>query len=413
MRSDAALALTLAGRVGHLGGETNPYAVFEAASAHAARGFHVYAFHIGDLNIPTPPNIIDAGYRAMRDGKTNYAPSAGIMPLREALADEVGRMHGARYTPQHVAVQSGGCAVIIKFVQALINPGDEVLYPSPGFPVYESAIRVFGGVPRGYRVTAATGGFRIDLDHLAGQLTPKTRGLILNNCQNPTAAECDRGDTERLAELVLAHDLAVLADDAYAEIRYEGRTQFLQSLPGMADRTVTLYTFSKKYAMTGWRLGAAIGPPPVIDAFRALSADESGSAHFSQWAGLEALRGDQRGAVELLATLKARRDLVLELLADLDGIIVAPPASSIYIYTEVGGAMRRVGAATLDAFAAAALRETGVSFCTRKHFGPPLPGEHGSYIRLAFSGIDPAEIREGLRRFRAWIEQGAPSGPRR
>jgi aspartate/methionine/tyrosine aminotransferase len=401
---------SLAARVGHLGGDSNPYAVFEAAAAHAARGFRVYPFHIGDLNIPTPPNIVEAAYRAMRDGKTTYAPSAGVMPLREALADEVGRLHGVPYTPQHVAVQSGGCAVIIKFVQTLVDDGDEVLYPCPGFPVYASAILGFGGVPRGYRVVESVRGFAIDLDHLAAQIGPRTRALIVNNCQNPTAAESDRVANERLAALVLAHDLAVLADDAYAEIRYRGRTHFLQSIAEVAERTVTLYTFSKKYAMTGWRLGAAVGPPSVIEKFRLISADESGSGNFTQWAGLEALRGDQRGAIELLATLKARRDLVLELLAGIDGVRVAAPASSIYIYPEVGGAMRRVGAATLDAFAAAALRETGVSFCTRKHFGPLLPGEQGAYIRLAFSGIDVPEIREGLQRFRAWIEHGAQSG---
>ena len=154
----------------------------------------------------------------------------------------------------------------LKFVQVAINDGDEVLYPCPGFPVYESAIRVFGGVPRGYRVVETGRGFAIDLDHLAAQITTKTRGLIVNNCQNPTAAESTRGENEHLAELARSHDLVVLADDAYAEIRYSGETQFLQSLPGMAERTVTLYTFSKKYAMTGWRLGAAIGPA-IIGSF--------------------------------------------------------------------------------------------------------------------------------------------------
>jgi aspartate/methionine/tyrosine aminotransferase len=280
--------------------------------------------------------------------------------------------------------------------------------------VYESAIRVFGGIPRGYRVVDTGRGFAIDLDHLAAQITPRTRGLIVNTCQNPTAAESTRRDNERIAELAQAHDLVVLADDAYVEVRYGGSTQFLQSIPGMAERTVTLYTFSKKYAMTGWRLGAAIGPAPIIEKFRLISADESGSANFSQWAALEALRGDQRGAVELLATLRARRDLILELLAGIDGVRVTPPASSIYIYPEVSGAMRRVGAATLDEFASAALRETGISFCTRKHFGPLLPGEPGSYIRLAFSGIDPPEIREGLQRLKAWVEAGhGGTGPSR
>lgn len=406
MMSGAVHNAALAARVGHLGGETTPYAVFEAAAAHASRGFKVFPFHLGDLNIPTPPNIVEAAHRAMRDGKTGYAPAAGILPLREALAEEVGRLHGVPYRAENVAVQSGGSAVIIKFVQALMNAGDEVLCPSPGFPIYEATVECFGAVPRGYRVVEGDAGFEIDLDHLAAQITPQTRGVVLNNCQNPTAAECSRRDIERLADLVLAHDLFVLADDAYAEIRYGGNTQFLQSVPGLAGRTVTLYTFSKKYAMTGWRLGAAIAPEPIIEVFRSLSTMESGTAHFTQWAGLEALCGDQTGAARLLATLAQRRDIMLEILETIDGVRVSRPASTLYVYPEVTGAMHRVGVATLADFAAAALRDTGVSFCTRDHFGRPLEGEQGAYIRLAYSGIDIPDIREGLGRFKAWIQGG-------
>jgi aspartate/methionine/tyrosine aminotransferase len=406
MTSGTVRQLPLAARVGHVGGDTTPYAVFEAAAAHAARGLEVFPFHMGDLNLPTPPNIVEAAHRAMRDGKTGYAPAAGIMPLREALAEAIGRLHGVSYHTENVAVQSGGSAVIIKFVQALMNAGEEVLCPSPGFPIYEATVEGFGAVPRGYRVGEGHAGFEIDLDHLAAQITPQTRGLILNNCQNPTAAECSRLDIERLADLVLAHDLVVLADDAYAEIRYGGETHFLQTVPGLAERTVTLYTFSKKYAMTGWRLGAAIAAEPIIDAFRSLSTLESGTANFTQWAGLEALRGDQGGAARALATLARRRDVMLEILSTIDGVRVHRPESTLYVYPEVTGAMHRVGATTLAEFAAAALRKTGVSFCTRHHFGRPLEGEYGAYIRLAYSGIDIADIREGLARFKAWIEGG-------
>ncbi|MGH2404186.1 MAG: pyridoxal phosphate-dependent aminotransferase, partial [bacterium] len=196
MTFGAAREAPLAGRLAHLVGDT-PYAVFEAAAALAARGVTVYAFHLGDLNLPTPPSIVEAAHRAMRDGKTTYAPAAGILPLREALADEAARLHGVRYSPENVAVQSGGSQVILKFVQAATSPGDEVLYPSPGFPVYELAIELFGGVARPYRIVEAGERFAIDLDHLAAQITPKTGGLILNNCHNPTAAECDRADIER------------------------------------------------------------------------------------------------------------------------------------------------------------------------------------------------------------------------
>jgi aspartate/methionine/tyrosine aminotransferase len=173
----------------------------------------------------------------------------------------------------------------------------------------------------------------------------------------------------------------------------------------MAERTVTLYTFSKKFAMTGWRLGAAVAPPPIVNALRALSGNESGIAHFTQWAGLAALRSapsDPGGPAALVAALKDRRDAMIESLAGIDGVRVHVPPSSLYVYPEVSGAMARLGITELRAFAAAALRETGVSFCTRQHFGRPLPGERGHYIRLAFSGVGVPEIREGLGRFAAW-----------
>ncbi|MGH2374599.1 MAG: pyridoxal phosphate-dependent aminotransferase [Candidatus Methylomirabilaceae bacterium] len=401
----AAREVPLAGRLAALGGDT-PYAVFEAAAALAARGVTVYPFHLGDLNLPTPPPIVEAAHRAMREGKTGYAPAAGIMLLREAVTDEAARLHGVPYSPENVVVQSGGSQVILKFVQAVTSPADEILYPTPGFPIYELAIELFGGVARPYRIVESGERFAIDLDHLRAQISPNTRALILNNCHNPTAAECTRSEVEWLAELVSRHDLLVLADDAYAEIRYTGQTHFLQSVPGMAARTVTLYTFSKKYAMTGWRLGAAVGPPALMDVFTTLSAAESGTANFTQWAGLEALRGDQSGAVALLATLKERRAATLEALAGMDGVRAHVPESTIYVYPEVAGALRRLGLRDVREFAAAALRETGVSFCTRRHFGRLLPAEDDSYIRLAYSGIDTAGIREGLGRLRAWIQAG-------
>lgn len=383
-----------------------PYAVFEAAAALAARGVKVYAFHLGDLNLPTPPSIVEAAHRAMRDGKTGYAPAAGIMPLREAVADDVARLHGVPYSPENVSVQSGGSQVILKFAQTATSPGDEILYPVPGFPIYELAIELFGGVPRPYRIVESGERFAIDLDHLRAQISPNTRALILNNCHNPSAAECDRGEVERLAELVNRHDLLVLADDAYAEIRYTGQTQFLQSVSGMAERTVTLYTFSKKYGMTGWRLGAAVGPPALMGVFSMLNAAESGTANFTQWAGLEALRGDQSGAAALLATLKERRDATMEALAGTDGVRAHVPESTIYVYPNVAGAIHRLGLHDVREFAAAALRETGVSFCTRRHFGRLLPAEDDAYIRLAFSGIEEAAIRDGLGRLRVWIQGG-------
>ena len=183
--------LTLATRLNRLGGET-AFAVSLAAAAWAAQGNTVYPFHLGDINIPTAPNIMDAAYKAMRDGKTGYVPAAGIPQLREALADDVSSRRGVRYSAENVAVQPGGKPVIGKFLQAVMNPGDEVLYPSPGYPIYESIIDYYGGVAKPYRYAEAKHGFVIDFGYLTSLVTPKTRALIINNCQNPLGAESDR-----------------------------------------------------------------------------------------------------------------------------------------------------------------------------------------------------------------------------
>lgn len=395
---------TLATRLNHLGGET-AFAVSLAATAWAAKGNTVYPFHLGDINIPTAPNIMDAAYKAMRDGKTGYVPAAGIPQLREALADDVSSRRAVRYTAENVAVQPGGKPVIGKFLQAVMNPGDEVLYPSPGYPIYESMIDYYGGVAKPYRHVETDHGFAIDLDFLAAQVTAQTRALIVNNCQNPLGAESGRDEIERLAELALQHDLFVLSDDAYEEIRYSGRTEYIVNVPGMAERTVTLYTFSKKYAMTGWRLGGAIGPRPLIDAIAQLNGnDESCTANFVQWAGVEALCGDQSHVPALLATLCERRDAAVALLNSTPGIRVHEPASTFYLFPNVTGAMRRRGFDDVNAFATAALHATGVSFCTRAHFGRPQPGETQHYVRFAYSGINAGDIREGLVKLKAWIE---------
>ena len=202
-----------------------------------------------------------------------------------------------------------------------------------------------------------------------------------------------------------AHDLYILSDEAYFDIRYEGRSSSFAALPGMTERCVILYTFSKKFAMTGWRLGAAIGPQEVIDVFTKLNVnDESCSSHFVQYGAIEGLTGDQTQSKQILTTLKERRDTAVDILNSIDGVNCYRPNATFYLYPNISGAMQKKGFTDYDDFRRAVLHETGVSVCTRLHFGRALEGEKDFYIRLAYSGIDIPEIIEGLGRLKDFIE---------
>ena len=396
--------MKLAERIAHLGTET-AFAVSAEAAAFGATGNKVYPFHLGDMNIPTPANVMEAAVKAMKDGKTGYCPNAGIPRLREVLAADVSASRGVRYTMENVVIQPGGKPTIGKFLLTLLNPGDEVLYPSPGYPIYESQIEFLGGIPKPYRYLEGERTFTIDLDALRRQITPATRLLVLNDLQNPTGAECSSEEREALADIVLKHDLYVLCDEAYFDIRYDGHSTSFVSLPGMAERCVILYTFSKKFAMTGWRLGASIGPKPIVDVIAKLNVnDESCSNHFIQYGAIEGLTGDPSGPRRILSILKERRDLCVELLNAIPGIHCLRPNATFYLFPNVTRAMQAKGFDDYEAFRRALLHETGVSVCSRLHFGRPLAGETQFYIRLAYSGIDLPEIREGLTRFRQFVD---------
>jgi aspartate/methionine/tyrosine aminotransferase len=399
--------MILANRLKYLGTET-AFAVSEAAAAWALLGHKIYPFHLGDIDLPTPANIVLAQEHAIANGKTGYAPASGIPPLREALAADVGARRGLSYHVENVVVQPGGKPVVTKFIQAVMNPGDEVLYPNPGYPIYESQIEYQGGVSKPYRYVQTSDGFQVDLDYVAHLITPHTRILIYNNQQNPLGAESSRPEMERLAELAIRNNLMVLSDEAYFDIRYSGTSSSIASLPGMQEHTVILYTFSKKYAMTGWRLGAAIGPGEVASAIGKLNTnDESCTTHFVQWAGVEALRGDQSGAANILHVLRERRDAAVLALQAIDGITLHKPETTFYLFPNVTRVMQRLGYTDVAEFAEGALRNANVSFCTRKHFGRPQPGEKEHYVRLAYSGISADDIREGLGRLKTWIAEGS------
>ena len=394
----------LAERLNNLGTET-AFAVSLAAAEWAAKGNKVYPFHLGDINLPTPANVVEAMNRAIADGKTGYCAAAGIAPLREALADDVSMRRGLTYSAGNVAVQPGGKPVIGKFLQVVMNPGDGVLYPTPGYPIYESQVEYFGGIAQAYRYTQTATGFAIDLDHLRSQITSATKVLIYNNLQNPLGCESSLDEMRSLAELAIEHNLWVLSDEAYFEMRYSGTSTSIASFPGMRERTVILYTFSKKFAMTGWRLGAAIGPDEVIAQITKINTnDESCTTHFVQAAGVEALQGDQSGARAILAELERRRDAAVEQLQTIPGFVIAKPDSTFYLFPNVTVAMNALGFTEVAEFSDAALRATGVSFCTRRHFGRPLPGETEQFVRFAYSGISVDDIRAGVGKLREWIE---------
>ncbi len=395
--------MKLADRLTRLGTET-AFAVAATAADWVSKGNEVFPFHLGDINLPTPENISAAMQRAVAEGKTGYCPNAGIAPLRVALAESLGRQRNVSFAPENIAVQPGGKPVIGKFLRSVMNPGDEVLYPNPGFPIYESQIEFNDGVAVPYRYLDTAKGFRIDLDYLASKVNSKTKALILNDQQNPLAAEMTDAERQALADLAIKHDLWVLADEAYFDIRYAGESKSIVSLPGMLERTVILYTFSKKFAMTGWRLGAAIGPKDLVDRISKLNTnEESCTAQFVQWAGVEAITGDQSGANELVRVLKTRRDATIAGIQTVSGMRVHTPNSAFYVFPEVTETMARTGHDDVAKFATDALHNSGMSFCTRKHFGRPAENETGNYIRLAYSGINNPQIDKGLARLAEWV----------
>jgi aspartate/methionine/tyrosine aminotransferase len=395
--------MKLADRLNRLGTET-AFAVAATAADWVSKGNEVFPFHLGDLNLATPENISAAMQRAVVEGKTGYCPNAGIAPLRAALAESLGQQRNVSFLPENIAVQPGGKPVIGKFLRSVMNPGDEVLYPNPGFPIYESQIEFNDGVAVPYRYLDTENGFQIDLDYLASKISSKTKALILNDQQNPLAAEMTDTERQALADLAMKHNLWVLSDEAYFDIRYAGESKSIVSLPGMLERTVILYTFSKKFAMTGWRLGAAIGPKDLVDRISKLNTnEESCTAQFVQWAGVEAITGDQSGANELVRVLKTRRDATIAGIQTVTGMRVHTPNSAFYVFPEVTQTMARTGHDDVAKFATDALHNSGMSFCTRKHFGRPADDEKGNYIRLAYSGINNPQIDKGLSRLAEWV----------
>jgi aspartate/methionine/tyrosine aminotransferase len=390
------MTMPIAERMKRIGTET-AFAVSLEAGQVARTGRKIYPFHLGDMNILTPAAVRKAAVEAMEKGCTGYCPTAGIQDLRAAVAEDVSRSRGLRLSAENVSIQPGGKPTIGKFILAAMNEGDKVLYPNPGYPIYESQIEFNGGVAVPYGYKEGKDGFILDLEAIRRGIRGGAKLLIYNNYQNPTGASSPPAEMEELARLAVQNNLCVLSDEAYFDIRYSGEAVSIAGLPGMAERTLILYTFSKKFAMTGWRLGAAVGPAPFVELISKINVnEESCSNHFIQYGALAGLQCCDDEAKEIIRILKARLDLLVDRLNAIPGIRCFRPQATFYVFPNVTAAMTRKGISDVEEFRKACLYETGVSFCTRRHFGRPLPGETEQYVRFAYSGIDLPEIEAGV-----------------
>lgn len=402
----------LATRLTRLGTET-AYAVALEAGKIQDAGTTVYPFHIGDLNFSTPQVVVDSCKKALDDGHTGYCPAAGIPELRKAMADHYSEMFNLNYSPQNVSIQSGGKPGIGKFLMVLCNEGDEVLYPAPGYPIYESMATYLNtkAVPYVYRETSK-GKFTLDMADLRSKITPRTKAIFLNNFQNPIGVAHTKDELRAIAKLCVDHDMYVFSDDPYYQILFSdfNKEDFVHigSMPGMMERTVCGYTFSKSYAMTGWRLGAVVGPKWIIDQVTKINTnDEACTTHFVQHAGVTALtHPDARKFTEdMVSELEERRNVLADELDSVYGFHVIKPRATFYMMVNVTDAMNAMGISSIEAFRSKVLADTGVSFCTRAHFGTTIQGEQEQYVRFAFSGVTVSDIHQVGKILRPYMEQ--------
>jgi aspartate/methionine/tyrosine aminotransferase len=395
--------MRLAERMAHLGTET---AFGAAARARALEdsGRDIIHLHLGEPDFDTPPNIIEAAARALADGQTHYAPPLGLPVFREAVAADFTMRRGVPVSADRVVITPGAKPVMSFAMLALAGPGDEVIVPDPGFPIYESMARFAGATPVPLRLRSDEG-YRIDLDELRAIITPRTRLLIFNSPQNPTGAMLSRGELEGVAAIAMAHDLTVLADEIYARIVHEGEHVSILAIDGMEERTIVLDGLSKTYAMTGWRLGWGILPEPLVPAFeRLLINTVSCTATYAQVAGAEALTGPQKAVDAMVAEFRARRDLIVGGLDALPGVHAPVPDGAFYAFPDVSAT--GMDGAT---FAERLLTEAGVSVLAGTAFG--RTGSNSLRVSYANSQANLRLALERMADFLAQAERGDPVLP--
>ena len=376
------------------------YHVLAKAQALEAQGQTIVHFEIGQPDIETYENISRAGIEAIESGKTRYTPPAGMQLLREAIAEDAGERRGVTFAPEQVVVSPGAKPNLFFPTLALIEAGDEVLYPDPGFPSYRAMILVAGGVPIPYSLLEEDD-FAPDLDQLRHSFSKRTRMIILNSPGNPTGGVLSSTALEAIGAMALEHDSWVMTDEIYRRLHYlETAPPSIITLPGLADRTIVVDGFSKTYAMTGWRLGYGIMPAELAQKVGLLITHSTGStAHFTQYAGLEALRGPQGEIDEMLLRYRRRRDRVVSGLNAIRGLSCRMPQGAFYAFPNV----RETGIG-VDRLATMILEQAGVALLPGTAFGAQGEGN----LRLSYAaGLD--QIEQGLERlssFFATLETG-------
>jgi aspartate/methionine/tyrosine aminotransferase len=386
--------MRVAHRMSMIGTET-AFEVSARARALEASGRDIIHLQIGEPDFDTPANAREAAKRALDEGATHYAPFPGIPALREAIAEDATARKGFDVTPDRVFVTVGGKGVMLYAILGLIDPGDEVIVPDPGYPIYESLTRFIGATPVPIPIRMELD-FRIDLDELASLVTPRTRMLVINSPANPTGGVLTRADLEAIAELAIRHDLVVLADEIYGRILYDGEEHVsIASLPGMAERTIVLDGFSKTFAMTGWRLGYAIVPPSLIQTYGQLIINTISCAPtFVQIGAVEALRGQQDDVAAMVVEFKARRDLVVDGLNAIPGIRCLKPTGAFYAFPDISGT-----GLTGAELAEKLLHEAGVCVLAGTAFG----GVGTQHIRISYAN-SRENLATALDRIRGVVE---------
>jgi aspartate aminotransferase len=378
-------------RTHHLAPE-GAYQVLAKAGQLEAQGKEIVHFEIGQPDYDTFSNVSLAGIKAISEGKTRYTHPHGIPQLREAIAEDIGRSHGISIDPDEVVVGPGGKPHLFFPTLALIEPGDEVIYPNPGFPTYEAMIGVAGGVPVAVPLLEEND-FSFDLDAFDRLINKRTKLIILNSPSNPTGGVIPRADLEHIAAQAKKNDCWVMSDEMYARIAYDNQQVFsIASLPGMQERTIIVDGFSKTYSMTGWRLGYGIMPKELAVRVGLLLTHALGStAHFTQFAGLEAIRGPQDMVDAMVAEYQRRRDVIVAGLNAIPGITCRKPQGAFYVFPNIKGT-----GMTSNALANLILEKGGVALLPGSAFGEFGEG----YLRLSYATSIPT-IEKGLDRIKS------------
>jgi aspartate aminotransferase len=390
-------------RASRLGTE-NAFVVLAEVNALARTGKDIISFCIGQPDFPAPENVQAAAIRAIQSGKHGYTPSAGIDELREAAARYMAeRRGGLPIRAEDVVVAAGAKPFIAYAILSTTDygTGDEVIYPNPGFPIYESQIAANGAVPVPIHLREARG-FGFDPAELARLITPRTRLLILNTPHNPTGGLLSRKELEAVAEVLRKHpQVWVYADEIYSRLAYAGEFFSIAQLPGMYERTIISDGASKTWAMTGWRIGFTSNPVLAPLFTRWITNTESCASQISQWAALEAITGPQDAAERMRAEFLARRDVIVRLLNEVPGVSCQVPGGAFYVWPNVTEACRRIGAADSEELRKRLLNEAGVAVLADIHFGTRVPDE-GQHLRFSYAASQAA-IEKGVARMSEFI----------